>query len=135
VLTRNQGLLFSCKTVHLRVETTNSPFTGACHQGQVLAIPIAHGEGRYYADDATLDELEKQDRVLFRYVTPAGEETPDANPNGSLRNIAGILGEGRNVLGMMPHPERASDPAMGSSDGLLIFQSVVTALRQVLPSR
>jgi len=135
VLTRNQGLLFSCKTVHLRVETTNSPFTGACRQGQVLAIPIAHGEGRYHADDATLDELEKQDRVLFRYVTPAGEETPDANPNGSLRNIAGILGEGRNVLGMMPHPERASDPAMGSSDGLLIFESVVTALRQVLPSR
>ncbi len=135
VLTRNQGLLFRCKTVHLRVETVDSPFTQACRQGQVLAVPIAHGEGRYYADDTTLDELERQDRVLFRYVTPAGMEAPDANPNGSLRNIAGVLSEGRNVLGMMPHPERASDAAMGSADGLFIFQSVVMALRHALPSR
>jgi phosphoribosylformylglycinamidine synthase len=128
VLVRNRSLRFVCRTVHLRVETTDSPFTSSCKKGQVLAIPIAHGEGCYYADAATLDELERQNRVAFRYTTPAGELSEGANPNGSLRNIAGVLSEGRNVLGMMPHPERAADAAMGSTDGLLLFQSMVASL-------
>jgi phosphoribosylformylglycinamidine synthase len=131
-LTRNCGLRFVCKTVYLRVETTDSPFTQACRAGQVMAVPIAHGEGCYYADDATLDALERQNRVAFRYVSPAGKETPEANPNGSLRNIAGVLSEGRNVLGMMPHPERAADAAMGSTDGRLIFESLLMASRHAL---
>jgi phosphoribosylformylglycinamidine synthase len=124
-------LRFVCRTVHLRVETAESPFTNACRKGQVLAIPIAHGEGCYYADEKTLDQLENQDRVAFRYTDPSGRVSDEANPNGSLRNIAGILSEGRNVLGMMPHPERASDPAMGSTDGLFVFQSMVAALTPV----
>jgi phosphoribosylformylglycinamidine synthase len=128
VLVRNRSLRFVCRTVHLRVETTDSPFTGSCEKGQILAIPIAHGEGCYFADDVTLDELERQKRVAFRYTTPEGELSEGANPNGSLRNIAGVLSEGRNVLGMMPHPERAADPAMGSTDGLLLFQSMVASL-------
>ncbi len=127
-LVRNRGLKFICRTVHLRVETTLSPFTQACDQGQVLAVPIAHGEGCYYADDATLARLEQEGRVAFRYVTDRGEVTPEANPNGSLNNIAGILSEGRNVLGMMPHPERAADPVMGSLDGRQVFASMVQTL-------
>ena len=127
VLMRNANLQFVCRTVHLRVETADSPFTNACSAGDVLAVPIAHGEGRYYADDATIARLEQEYRIAFRYVDPSGTESAGANPNGSLRNIAGILNEGRNVLGMMPHPERASDPAMGSTDGLAIFQSMVAA--------
>jgi len=115
-LLRNAGLRFVCREVRLRTETTNSPFTSAARKGQVLRMPIAHGEGRYYADDRTLDELEVEDRVLFRYLD---------NPNGSARDIAGILSPERNVMGMMPHPERACDPLMGSSDGLAVFQSVV----------
>jgi phosphoribosylformylglycinamidine synthase len=118
-LVRNRMQKFICRTVPLRVETTNSPFTGAASRGQVLNIPIAHGEGCYIAEERTLDKLEAEDRVLFRYVE---------NPNGSMRGIAGILNEGRNVMGMMPHPERAADPLMGSSDGLVILQSVVSAL-------
>jgi phosphoribosylformylglycinamidine synthase subunit PurQ / glutaminase len=117
-LVRNQGLKFICKQVRLETATANSPFTGALAKGQVLRVPIAHGEGLYFADDRTLDELEAEDRVAFRYVE---------NPNGSLRNIAGVLSAGRNVLGMMPHPERASDPLMGSTDGLAILQSLVAA--------
>jgi phosphoribosylformylglycinamidine synthase subunit PurQ / glutaminase len=128
VLVRNRSLRFACRTVHLRVETVDSPFTSACEERQVLAIPIAHGEGCYFADDATLDQLERENRVAFRYTTPAGELTEQANPNGSLRNIAGVLNEGRNVLGMMPHPERAADPAMGSTDGLFILRSMVASL-------
>ena len=127
-LVRNRRLKFVCRTVHLRVETTASPFTQACEKGQVLAVPIAHGEGCYYADDATLAGLEQEDRVAFRYVTPGGDVTPEANPNGSLNNIAGILSEGRNILGMMPHPERAADAVMGSLDGRQIFASMVQAL-------
>ena len=127
VLMRNDNLQFVCRTVHLRVETADSPFTNASSVGDVLAVPIAHGEGRYYADDATVAQLERENRIAFRYVDPSGVESAAANPNGSLHNIAGILGEGRNVLGMMPHPERASDPAMGSTDGLAIFRSVVAA--------
>jgi phosphoribosylformylglycinamidine synthase len=117
-LLRNRGLKFICRPVELRIETTNSPFTSAGEKGQILRMPIAHGEGCYYADDRTLDELEAEDRVAFRYVE---------NPNGSLRDIAGILSRERNVLGMMPHPERASDPLMGSSDGLVVLRSMVTA--------
>ena len=127
-LMRNPKLSLICRTIYLRTETVESPFTHCLERGQVLAIPIAHGEGCYYADERTLQALEQQDRVAFRYVTPEGEATPEANPNGSLRNIAGILNEGRNVLGMMPHPERAADPAMGSTDGLLILQSMASVL-------
>jgi phosphoribosylformylglycinamidine synthase len=127
-LVRNRNLHFVCRTVHLRVETTDSPYTGACEPGQVLAVPIAHGEGCYHADEETLVTLERDNRVLFRYVDSQGRQTPQANPNGSVNNIAGITNEGRNVLGMMPHPERAADPAMGSTDGRFVFESVVAAL-------
>ena len=117
-LVRNAGLKYICRPVELRVETTNTPFTNLAQKGQVVTYPIAHGEGRYTADEATLDELEAEDRVVFRYVN---------NPNGSLRDIAGICNKERNVLGMMPHPERATDPLMGSADGLLVFRSMVAA--------
>ncbi len=120
-LIRNRGLKFICRPVRLRTETTNSPFTSGASRGQELVCPIAHGEGCYFADDRTLDELEAEDRVVFRYVD---------NPNGSLRDVAGILNEGRNVLGMMPHPERATEPLMGSSDGLVVFHSMVAAFAQ-----
>ena len=122
-LLRNEGLKFICDTVELRTETTNSPFTANGREGQVLKLPIAHGEGFFYADERTLDELEAEDRVAFRYVT---------NPNGSLRDIAGILNKGRNVLGMMPHPERAADPLMRSTDGLVVLQSMVAACEPAL---
>jgi phosphoribosylformylglycinamidine synthase len=117
-LIRNRGLKFICREVRLTVETTDSPFTCAARKGQTLRMPIAHGEGAYFADERTLDELEAEDRILFRY---------DGNPNGSLRDIAGILSRERNVMGMMPHPERATEPLMGSSDGLTIFQSMLGA--------
>ena len=115
-LIRNRGLKFICRDVHLRTETTRSPFTNASERGEILRVPIAHGEGCYYADERTLDQLEAEDRVAFRYLD---------NPNGSLRDIAGVLSAERNVMGMMPHPERATEPLMGSSDGLLVFQSML----------
>ena len=118
-LLRNEGLKFICRDLRIRVETADSPFTSAASPGQVLQVPIAHGEGNYYADDRTLDELQADDRIAFRYMDAC---------NGSARNIAGILNRERNVLGMMPHPERASEPLMGSSDGLVVFQSMVSAL-------
>ncbi len=127
-LIHNQSLKFSCKTVLLKTETQSSPFTAECDPNQLLAIPIAHGEGCYFADEATLDQLEREDRVAFRYVDENGQATDAANPNGSSRNIAGVLNEGRNVMGMMPHPERAADPAMGSEDGLPIFRSIAASL-------
>jgi phosphoribosylformylglycinamidine synthase len=117
-LIRNRGLKFICREVRLRVETVDSPFTSAGRKGQILRLPIAHGEGCYFADQRTLDELEAEDRIAFRY---------DGNPNGSLRDIAGILSRERNVMGMMPHPERATEPLMGSSDGLTVFQSMLGA--------
>jgi phosphoribosylformylglycinamidine synthase I len=123
-LMRNDSLQYRCQWVHLRVESTNTAFTAACQPGQVLRIPISHGEGRYFADAETLDELEASGRVVFRYCTPDGAVTPEANPNGSERNIAGIANAGGNVLGMMPHPERACEPLMGGEDGLLIWRSV-----------
>jgi phosphoribosylformylglycinamidine synthase I len=126
---RNSGLKFICEHVSVRVEQTDTPFTGACRQGQVLRIPINHGEGNYYAPDDLLDRLERDRRVIFRYVDAvSGEPTSAANPNGAARNIAGICSERRNVVGMMPHPERACEPILGSDDGLVLFESVVRAL-------
>lgn len=119
-LIRNRNLKFICREVRLRTATIHSPFTSGAHAGQILRLPIAHGEGCYIADERTLDELEAEDRIAFRYVE---------NPNGSQRDIAGVLNAGRNVLGLMPHPERAAEPLMGSSDGLVIFRSLVNALQ------
>jgi phosphoribosylformylglycinamidine synthase I len=129
-LMRNAGLQYICKQVYLRAETSDSPFTRTLERGQVLKIPIGHMEGNYFCDEATLRELRRQDRVAFRYATPGGEVTAEANPNGSLDNIAGILNEGRNVLGMMPHPDRSSESLLGSADGFRIFESLVGALAQ-----
>jgi phosphoribosylformylglycinamidine synthase subunit PurQ / glutaminase len=120
-LVMNCGLKFACKPVPLQVETTKSPFTSNASKGQRLVMPIAHGEGCYIADERTLDQLEAEDRVVLRYLE---------NPNGSMRDIAGILNEERNVMGLMPHPDRASEPLMGSSDGLMILQSMVSAVAQ-----
>jgi phosphoribosylformylglycinamidine synthase len=130
---RNQGLRFLCRQVHVRVESTNTPFTNAARKGQVLQIPVAHMEGNYFCDAATLAEIERNDRVIFRYVTPEGadaESDREANPNGSLHAIAGICNRERNVLGLMPHPERAVESPLGSADGLVLFQSVVASLAQ-----
>lgn len=125
---RNAGLRFVCRQVHSRVETTDTPFTRAASVGQVLKMPIAHSEGRYFCDDATLEELERNRRIVFRYTTPEGAEDPDANPNGSLANIAGICNAEHNVVGLMPHPERAVESALGSADGLVVFRSMVASL-------
>jgi phosphoribosylformylglycinamidine synthase len=127
-LMRNANLKYICKQVHLRTETTNSPFTHGLAKGEVLQMPIGHMEGNYYCDADTLATLEKDDRIAFRYSTTAGEVTPEANPNGSLKNIAGILSEGRNVLGMMPHPDRSSESLLGSVDGLKIFEGMIATL-------
>jgi phosphoribosylformylglycinamidine synthase subunit PurQ / glutaminase len=123
-LVRNAGLKFICDQVPLTVETANSPFTHLGAKGQRLVLPIAHGEGCYIADERTLDQLEAEDRIAFRYAT----DTPAHSFNGSLRRIAGVLNAGRNVLGMMPHPERVCDSLMGSTDGRLILESMMTAL-------
>ena len=122
---RNSGLRYVCKHVHLRVEATDTPFTAAAERGQILCIPIGHGEGNYTCDDAALAELERENRIVFRYTTPDGKNDDAGNPNGSRANIAGICNRGRNVLGMMPHPERASEAALGGTDGLLVFRSLV----------
>lgn len=127
-LLRNAGLQYICKQVYLRAETTDSPFTQNLERGQVLKMPIGHMEGNYFCSPEELHRLESEDRIAFRYATPAGEITREANPNGSLNNIAGILNEGRNVLGMMPHPDRSSEKLLGSSDGWKIFASMVQAL-------
>ena len=125
---RNRDLKFHCEHVHVRVEQTDTPFTSRATTGQVLRIPIAHGEGNYYADPAVVRDLETAGRVVFRYCDPGGQVTDTANPNGSVNNIAGICNEGRNVVGLMPHPERACEPALGSGDGRMLFESVVSAL-------
>jgi phosphoribosylformylglycinamidine synthase subunit PurQ / glutaminase len=130
---RNQGLRFLCRQVHIRVESTDTPFTAAAKKGQVLQIPIAHMEGNYFCDAATLNEIERNNQVIFRYVTPEGadaEKDREANPNGSLHAIAGICNRERNVLGLMPHPERAVESPLGSQDGLVLFKSVVASLAQ-----
>ena len=125
VLMPNASLQFRCEWVHLRAEGVRSPFTLGIAEGRVLRVPISHGEGNYFADDATLSALESQGRVAFRYCDPAGTVTDDANPNGSLRNIAGIVNERGNVLGMMPHPERCCEPLLGGEDGRLLFESII----------
>ena len=124
---RNSDVRFHCEQVFLRVEQTDTPFTGAASAGQRLQMPTAHGEGNYYADPRVIRELEAQRRVVFRYCDAEGIVTPEANPNGSIGNIAGICNDARNVVGLMPHPERACEPSLGSGDGLVVFQSAVRA--------
>ena len=125
---RNRRVKFQCEQVHVRVEQADTPFTCAAAAGQVLRIPIAHGEGNYFAPSDVLDTLEANRQVVFRYCDPAGEVTGAANPNGSARGIAGLCNARRNVVALMPHPERACESAVGSADGLVIFESVVAAL-------
>jgi phosphoribosylformylglycinamidine synthase len=125
---RNRDVKFHCEFVGVRVDETDTPFTAAAHQGQVLQLPIAHGEGNYYAPPDVLEALERDHRVVFRYANAFGETTDQANPNGSLHSIAGICSAGRNVVGLMPHPERACETVLGSADGLVILQSVVQSL-------
>jgi phosphoribosylformylglycinamidine synthase len=127
-LLRNAGLKYVCKPVKLRVETTDTPFTSTCSEGEVLEIPIGHMEGNYFCDDAALRQLKRDRRIVFRYCNLEGQTSPEANPNGSIENIAGICNEGRNVLGMMPHPDRSADPVLGMNDGFRIFESMVGAL-------
>ncbi|MBI1805034.1 MAG: phosphoribosylformylglycinamidine synthase subunit PurQ [Ignavibacteriae bacterium] len=124
-LLRNECLTFVCKYVNVRVENADTRFTSRCRPGEVLRIPIAHGEGNYFADDETLCRLESNGRILFRYCERDGSITEAANPNGSCSNIAGIVNEQGNVMGMMPHPERASDPLLGPTDGQKIFASLI----------
>jgi phosphoribosylformylglycinamidine synthase len=125
---RNSGLRFISRHVHIRVEQTDTPFTNAATKGQILKLPIAHGDGNFTCDEATLASLEKNRQVIFRYTTPDGRDDAAGNPNGSLANIAGICNRERNVAGLMPHPERAMEEAVGSTDGLVIFHSMVEAL-------
>jgi phosphoribosylformylglycinamidine synthase len=127
-LMRNAGLKYICKQVYLRTETTDSPFTNLFAKGDVLQMPIGHMEGNYFCTPEELHRLEAEDRIAFRYATPKGDITQEANPNGSLSNIAGILNPGRNVLGMMPHPDRSSELILGSADGLKVFASMIEAL-------
>jgi len=130
-LMRNNGLLFRCEHLHLRVENNDSPFTSVLHQGQVLDIPIAHGEGNYFADAETLKQLNMNNQILVRYCDASGNVSPEVNPNGSLENIAGICSHGRNVFGLMPHPERVCDPLLGGTDGRSIFQSMIEAVAKL----
>ncbi len=126
-MVRNRAIKFISRLVPVRVEQTDTPFTEACRAGQVLHLPIAHGEGNYFAEPDVVEMLERERRVIFRYVNAAGEASPDGNPNGSLNNIAGICNERRNVVGLMPHPERAAEPWMGSADGRVVLESAVRA--------
>jgi phosphoribosylformylglycinamidine synthase len=125
VLMRNDSLQFRCVPSWLRIENADTTFTRAGREGQVIMVPVSHGEGNYYADPQTIAMLEDARRVVFRYVTPEGEQTAEANPNGSINNIAGIINERGNVLGMMPHPERCGEALLGSDDGLVIFRSMI----------
>jgi phosphoribosylformylglycinamidine synthase subunit PurQ / glutaminase len=127
-LLRNVGLKYVCEPVQVRVENAATPFTNSCAQGEVLTIPIGHMEGNYFCDEVTLDRLRRENRVVLRYSTPSGEILPEANPNGSLDNIAGICSEGGNVVGMMPHPERSAEPELGCTDGVKIFHSMIGAM-------
>lgn len=127
-LARNPGLTFQCRDVHLRVEASRAPFSSRAAVGEVLRLPIAHNEGSYFADAATLERLEVEGRVLLRYCDPTGIVSAEANYNGSLNNIAGIINESGNVVGMMPHPERAVSPLLGSTDGIKVLGSLVDAL-------
>ena len=135
-LMRNDSLEFRCEDVHLAVGSERSPFTSGIERGRLLRMPISHGEGNYYADAATLDRLEAEERVAFRYVDAGGRATAEANPNGSLRNIAGILNEAGNVLGLMPHPERACEALLGGDDGNAIWRSLLAyAASDAAPGR
>ncbi|HKY71675.1 MAG TPA: phosphoribosylformylglycinamidine synthase subunit PurQ [Nitrospira sp.] len=127
---RNRSLHFVCKDVYVRVENAATPFTGACKPGQVLKIPVAHAEGNYYTDPVTLAGLQANAQVVLRYCTAEGQVTPEANPNGSLDNIAGIRNAEGNVLGMMPHPERSAEEMLGNEDGRLILASMLESLRK-----
>jgi phosphoribosylformylglycinamidine synthase subunit PurQ / glutaminase len=127
-LMRNECLQYRCQTVHLRVENTDTVFTRALREGQVLTMPISHGEGKYYADPGTLERLQNAKQIVFRYATAYGQLSPEANPNGSLEAIAGVVNEAGTVLGMMPHPERATEMILGGADGLLIFHSLLGQL-------
>ena len=131
-LMRNAAMQFRCQPCNLRVETANTPFTNTVQPGAVLEMPVSHGEGNYYVDEATLARLKAEDRIVFRYCDSSGALTPESNPNGSLKNIAGVSNERRNVLGMMPHPERASEALLGGTDGLIIWQSMLQALEEQL---
>ena len=131
VLIRNDHLQFRCEWTSLRIENSDSPFTSTAEAGQVISVPISHGEGNYFADSATLDEIEKNNQVIFRYSSPEGCIDRENNPNGSLNNIAGITNREGNVLGMMPHPERCCDPLLGSTDGEVIFRSISDTLLKV----
>ena len=122
---RNKTLSFVCKFINIRVENSSVPYTYLCQQGQVLSIPIAHIEGNYYADDETIESLEENNQIVFRYCDERGKLSEDSNPNGSKGSIAGICSREGNILGMMPHPERASESILGSDDGRLIFESVI----------
>jgi phosphoribosylformylglycinamidine synthase len=127
---RNRSVKFQCEHVFIKVEQTDTPFTMASRQGQVLKIPIAHGEGNYYAEPDVVERLERNRQVIFRYTTAAGAVTPEANPNGSVKNIAGLCSDARNVVGLMPHPERACELAIGSADGLVVLESAVKSVSQ-----
>ncbi len=127
-LIRNRNLHFICEHIHVRVENSNTPFTNELERGTVLRIPIAHAEGNYVCDDETLSELQREERIIFRYTNERGEVTEEANPNGSRDSIAGICSHERNVLGMMPHPERACEDLLGSADGRDIFRSLAATL-------
>jgi phosphoribosylformylglycinamidine synthase len=130
-LLRNSNLKFICEHVNMRIEVTDTPFTSRCRRGQVLSVPIAHGDGNYFCDPQTLAELQREDRIIFRYSDAQGDLTPGSNPNGSLDNIAGICNRERNVIGMMPHPERASEELLGSNDGRIIFRSLADTLAEL----
>jgi phosphoribosylformylglycinamidine synthase len=131
-LLRNEGLQFICDYVNIRVESTNTPYTSLCKDAQVLNVPIAHAEGNYFCDDATLDMLEAEDRIVFRYCNEVGDITRESNPNGARSNIAGICNRERNVLGLMPHPERASEEILGSADGRVVFNSLAATIAELV---
>ncbi len=126
---KNTSLRFACKFVNLKIVSTDSKFTNRCKKNEVIEIPIAHGDGNYFASNDTLNELQDNDQIIFQYSTPEGDIVPNANPNGSLLNIAGIVNKNRNILGMMPHPERASDKSLGYTDGYKIFDSIVNSFK------
>ena len=128
VMLRNSSLKFVCKFVYVKVENPSTRFTNACEQGEVLKIPVAHGDGNYFADNDTIAALQDGEQIVFRYCSSSGEIDAHANPNGSLWNIAGIINKGGNVLGMMPHPERAVEASLGSADGVKVFQSMIESL-------
>ena len=130
VLMQNDHLQYRCQWTQIKTENNSSLFASQCQEGQILKIPVSHYEGRYYADDSTLTKLENDKQIVFRYTNPTGNATVEANPNGSLHNIAGIINREGNVLGMMPHPERACEPILGSSDGNLIWESIIASIQR-----